>query len=403
MDGLRKSILLWRDWRSTPVKQYKTMTVRFNITETPGYGTYLDDATGMPYGKTTDAVTAWQEFFGYKPCLFKDGQVVGYLNPDNYAQFEDGTSADITSGGAGDVMVEFPRRGIKINKTGTTVTVSMTDDPNASGFSYKAHNRKNAEKDYFYIGAYHAGITTSNRVTSLSNVPKFVGSSMSSVRTYCNNKGVGYMNVGFYQYLFIQCMYLLEYKGHLNSQQVHGYGFVRKSGDYSYERNGKTDRYGMMHGTDNTGTTTAVDRIKLFGIEDFWGNYSWMVDGCIVDSNYNVLIGYDEFNDYGSGYTNYGTICGTSSITNFMNTVSDAQCTSDTGFLPSSVVGPVTTNNLYNVYFCDSTYFKPNTILTVGGNCVSTVYAGIFLVTFKYSPKSSPTSSDYVTCRLAYL
>ena len=46
-----------------------------------------------------------------KPCLFKNGAVVGYLNPDNFAQFEDGSVADITSGDAGDVMIEIPKTG----------------------------------------------------------------------------------------------------------------------------------------------------------------------------------------------------------------------------------------------------------------------------------------------------
>ena len=50
-------------------------------------------------------------------CLFKDGGVVvGYLNPNNYAQFEDGSAADITSGTDGDVMVEFPKMYIKISR-----------------------------------------------------------------------------------------------------------------------------------------------------------------------------------------------------------------------------------------------------------------------------------------------
>ena len=54
-----------------------------------------------------------------KPCLFKNGAVVGYLNPDNFAQFADGTAADITSGNNGDVMIEIPKTGYKISKSGT--------------------------------------------------------------------------------------------------------------------------------------------------------------------------------------------------------------------------------------------------------------------------------------------
>ena len=76
--------------------------------------TYTDDAVGMVAGSTD-----WYKmriFKDIKPCLFKNGSVVGYLNPDNFAQFEDGTKADITSGNAGDVMIEIPKIGYKISK-----------------------------------------------------------------------------------------------------------------------------------------------------------------------------------------------------------------------------------------------------------------------------------------------
>ena len=112
---------------ATPIT-YKIMTVVIN--EADGNPatccTYADDAVSMSSGKEA---TEWADFFGYKPCLFKDGQVVEYLNPNDYTKFENGYLADITSGDAGDVMVEFPRRGVKISKSGDTVTVSMTDDP----------------------------------------------------------------------------------------------------------------------------------------------------------------------------------------------------------------------------------------------------------------------------------
>ena len=131
---------------------YKVMTVVINEADSNSSTccSYGDDAVGMASGK--DAA-AWADFFGYKPCLFKDGKVVRYLNPNNYAQFEDGTPADITSGDAGDVMVEFPRRGIKISKSESIITVSMTDNPDDPDFTYYAHSRGDSRRDYFYLGA----------------------------------------------------------------------------------------------------------------------------------------------------------------------------------------------------------------------------------------------------------
>ena len=96
---------------------YKTMTVKINLANSnpATCGSYADNASTMSSGKD---VAAWQEFFGYRPCLFKNGKVVGYLNPNDFTKFENGTSADITSGNAGDVMIQFPRRGVRISKSG---------------------------------------------------------------------------------------------------------------------------------------------------------------------------------------------------------------------------------------------------------------------------------------------
>lgn len=414
MDGLRKSILLWRDYRSIPGSQYDTMTVQFNISSTPGYGTYLDDATDMPYGKTSEAVTKWQKFFGYKPCLFKNGAVVGYLNPNNYAQFEDGTSADITSGNAGDVMVEFPRRGIKISKSGSTVTVSMTKDPDNPDFTYYAHTRGSTRKDKFYIGAYLASYTTDTKyksyLRSLSN-KSVLTDYLSGFRAKASNNGNGYMNVGFYQFLYIQCMYLLQYKGNLDSQTVHGYGFNASSFTGSM-KTGLADTNGLMYGegvSKKTSGSYTGDRcsahIKLFGIEDFWGNYPWYVDGFYINKNYHILTATDEFNNTGDGYIDNGTICGTTRISG--NFISNAACNPSVGFIPTDYNGSSST------YFCDRAFLYNDlydyTALHVGGDKTESDDSYYELPgskgIFHFLCKNSPTSKKYDTVagRLAYL
>ena len=394
MEGLQKSIVMWRNRRSISSNQYRTMTVQFNITETPGYGTYLNDASDMPYGKESDAISAWQEFFGYKPCLFKNGRVVGYLNPNDYTKFENGTSADITSGNAGDVMVEFPRRGIKISKYRTTVTVSMTDNPNAEGYSYLAHTRGSTAKDYFYIGAY-LGYNASSKLRSLSGKMPTSLVSLSDFRTYARNLGTGYMEVGFYQYLFIQCMYLLQYKGHLNSQSVHGYGYC-DARDRVASNTGFSDTKGVMYGTTNKYYSTESDHIKLFGIEDFWGNLEWYLDGYYVAGNAfraSILTATDGFNNTGSGYTTNGYA---KYISN--GCISDAVCSSKAGFTPTNA-----TTNGNSVYFCDTCAINSNATGEGYAPSVGGDYHGDGGI-FHFIVSSSPTSrADWTGGRLAYL
>ena len=77
-------------------------------------------------------ILSWSDKYPFnkiRPCLVKNGAVVGYLNPDNYAQFEDGTAADITSGAAGDVMVEIPIFYYKISHNDTHTFVQISSAP----------------------------------------------------------------------------------------------------------------------------------------------------------------------------------------------------------------------------------------------------------------------------------
>ena len=361
--------------------KYKTMTVvvDLNNPDPQMCGSYADDAVGMTSGKTSHD---WADFFGYKPCLFKDGKVVGYLNPDDYTKFEDGTDADITSGNAGDVMVEFPRRGLKISKNGKVITISMTDDPNNPKFNYYAHQRGSTQKDYFYIGAY-LGYNSSSKLRSLSGKSPTDSISLSDCRTYAGNLGSGYMNVGFYQFLFLQCMYLLQYKGNLKSQTVHGYGYC----DASEKSNtGATNTKGMMYGS-----TSTTDHVKLFGIEDFWGNLFWWLDGYYTNSSYHILTATDGFNNTGSGYTDRGTFGGSTGTGGWISNVTG---TSETGFTPTSFNGSDTT------YFCDDGYFGPGYVPYVGGDWDDITYAGAFQFGVYYYPI---TVSSYVGGRLGYL
>lgn len=129
---------------------YQTMTAVINLSNSNPTTcvTYADDAVGM-------TAEQWDEFFGHYPVLLKDGKEVGRLDRNNYALFEDGSLADIESGKSGDVMIAFPRRGLKITKSGTTtMTISMTNDPDNPDFKYYAHQRGSVQKNVFYIGAF---------------------------------------------------------------------------------------------------------------------------------------------------------------------------------------------------------------------------------------------------------
>lgn len=356
---------------------YKTMSAIIDLSNSnPATSvTYADDAVGM-----TAKSSAWDEFFGHYPVLLKNGVEVGKLKTDDFTKFESGDAADITSGNAGDVMIAFPRRGVKITTTGTKVKISMTDDPDNPDFKYYAHERGNARKEVFYLGAYKGAVVDS-KLRSLSGKAPTASQTIGTFRTNAHNTGNGYENSGFFQLTFRQAMYILKYKN-LDSQSALGQGYVSGS---AAQTTGATNGKGMDYGE-----TSKTSRMKLFGLEDFWGNIWEWIDGVVTDSTRNILTATDNFNDTGSGYKNQGQGA-TSNIGNYM---SKPQGTTETGFLAKEVSGSAST------YFCDCANLYASCVALFGGYWSHDSLAGAFRLSVADAPSGS---SAAIAARLMYL
>lgn len=328
--------------------------------------TYTDDAIGMEAGSS-----AWYEqaiFKDIRPCLFKDGAVVGYLNPDNFAQFEDGSAADITSGDAGDVMIEIPKTGYKITNANNVLTVQITNDPNKDGFCYKAHTRANeGDRDKLYIGAF-LGSNKANKLRSISGVAPLNVTTLTDFRTYAKANGAGYDLFAFYPMTLLQCLYLIKYKN-LNSQAALGQGYTT-SDDYMPKNTGATVDKGMDYGS-----ADAYEQMKFLGIEDFWGNlYQW-IDGLVSSGDGNALVATDNFNDTGDGYTDAGFVSNGDG-----GYLKVPQGTNELGFMYGQGGGSATT------YFSDYADFGPGCVPCFGGRFGDGSCAGAFLLSVYCSP-----------------
>ena len=397
--------------QATP-KHFKIMTVTIDLNKSnpATCGSYADDAKGMESGKTESATTMWKEFFGYRPCLFKDGKVVGYLNPNDYTKFEDGKTADITSGNSGDVMVEFPRHGLRISKSGKVVTVSMTDNPNNPEFKYYAHQRGQINKDFFYVGAYFGSIddnvnNTRPRLRSVSGASPYTPDTFKWSETATplisnpiNNYGI----LSFYQWTYIQAMYILQFRGNLNSQTALGYGSCFNAS--WWHDTGVTNDKGMTYGITEKGNNPEENTVKLFGIEDIWGHKRVILNNVYTCGKKPTLYATtDDTIDDLTMYTNCGDLLntnGTSYIQGYMN---DCIGTSDGGFAPTKCSGSSST------YFCDygmiyrSYDAEDKFAFTVGGDCGDTDKCGIFYTgVIDKTGIGSNTDSKYVF-RLQYL
>lgn len=271
--------------------QYKIMTA---IIDTSNLDpdtciSYQDDAIGMSHYD-------WDKFFGHYPCILKDGVETIKLDPNNFSNDIIGNPVDLASDDVGDVMIAFPRLGFRMETTNKKIILQFTNNLNDPNFSYYAHRRGDVQKDKFYLGAFK-GCVSDNKLHSWAGQTHSY-SNLTRARNYAQANGPGYENSGFYQLVFRQAMYIMKY-GSLDSQNALGKGATyREISDEggSYCTTGNTLDKGM-----DWGETTGKLQMKLFGIEDFWGNAIEWIDGVYQNSG-TLTAATDNFNSTGEGY-----------------------------------------------------------------------------------------------------
>lgn len=365
-------------------KAYKTYGVSIDLTNSDPETavTYTDDAVGMVAGSSD-----WDNtniFRDIRPCMLKNGKVKAYLNPNNFTKYVDGTAADISSGAEGDVMIEIPKLGVKIATSGNTLTVQVTDDPNAEGFHYYAHTRtKEGDRDKLYIGAF-LGYNASSKLRSLCSKQPTVNVAIGETRTLAQANGSGYDQIAFYQLTLLQCLFLIKYKNR-NSQAALGLGYVKATDAETGVQTGGTIAKGM-----DFGETTGLQQMKFLGIEDFWGNFYYWIDGLVSNSSYHALTATNNFNDTGTGYKDNGAL-GSTSVSGYMKAPHGS---SELGFIVKQVGGSATT------YFADFADFCAGYVPCFGGCWDDGLSAGAFQLSVHCDASGA---DDYCCGRLMYL
>lgn len=313
-----------------------TMTVRLNLNDSDPttWGEYFDDAVGLTPGSDN-----FDTFFGHYPCILENGVELGTLRRNNFAYYTSGSSAPITTLGK-DVMIAFPRRGLKIWKSGNYVFVSITTKPNLSGYEYYAFTYKGTPCDKVYIGAY-LGYNENNIMYSTSGKTASRVNPTNS-RTYPRNKGTGYEQFAFYQLVYLQAMYLIKYKGYNCRTAIGGNS--------------------SSNPTTGVGNSSGMDAAipKLFGIERLWGTQQGIyVDGIYINSS-SVLLSDGNYNSTGEGY--YTAISSKPFSTgSYLHYVYG---TSRLGFLPNVHAD---SNEANSKYFCGYAMYNNTDIMRVSG------------------------------------
>ena len=335
--------------------------------------TYTDDAVGFTPANGNNGsfnYGSWQDKFPFnaiKPCLYKNGVVNYYLDPNDYTKKIDGiTASDITSGNDGDVMVEFPKIYWKFETIGTDLYIRYADGKVDDTYKCLAHMRGTTEKDKCYISAY-LGYDLSSKLRSLSGKTVTVNQTIGAFRTLAQANGVEYDQMAYFQLLMLQVLFVVMFKSR-DSQTALGRGYV--DGNSASVATGGTNAKGLFYGE-----TTGKLQNKFCGIEDFWGNCSYWIDGLFCNSDWHILIANQNFNDTGSGYTDYGQ----GATANLYGDISTIQGGTETGFLVKADAGSATT------YYADLGVLFAGCLPCFGGGWALTDDAGAFRLLVYYS------------------
>jgi len=131
--------------------------------------------------------------------------------------------------------------------------------------------------------------------------------------------------------------------------------------------------------------------MKMFGIEDFWGNlYQW-IDGLYCNASWAILTTYKSFNNTGSGYL-FSNSSGNSADTSGYMT--KTQGGTQTGFNLKAGSGSEST------YYADGAYLHAGCLPSFGGYWPAGPSAGAFQLIVYYS--ASVAASDF-GARLCYI
>lgn len=348
----------------------------------PAYMNYSTDSFYYGDWRNSDVF-----FMDFKPCMLKyDGTVDYYLNPDDYGLKEDGTpsdNADATYGG--NAMVEFPKIYWKIMDNGDdTANIYISDKKLDDGFHCWSHIDNNGnEIDYCYMpiynGTYHPiDGTTKNRLRSISKQTSLSchhasGEIEEALANNLNNETIWYTEV-YSDRVLINLLILLIGKS-TNTREKFGYGHY-SSGDKQsdiFMPGYHMDKKGLFWGSNDTWKP-----MKIFGMENWWGNQWRRIAGWINDNGtQKVKMTYgqsdgstvDGYNLDGSGYIEITD----STITGLQNGCISKMIFTENGLIPKAANGTATT------YYADWLWIDITTAYALVGGCsANKILVGMF-------------------------
>ena len=298
--------------------------------------TYLGKAKGFTFAglrnNTEFEYGSWKNSWiikGLKPCVLSaSGEVLLYLDPNDYSKDVNGNDAPITQDAldnhvdpryhGANVMVEFPKIWVKCvnGSEDGAYSVYFSDhriDEDYKDYAYIAPD--GSHKEHFYKSVY-VGSLYDGKVRSVSNAQVCNMIRPAEARSYSEANGSGWhMDTWSETILIAQILTLLG--ENVNSQARFGWCLVDGGTQELVEehRTGVCNHSGMFMGDNRVPSEGYSNYIKVLGIENYYGlvcrymdglnmsidDYSFLVKMCYGTEDGSTENGYS---DDSTGYVN---------------------------------------------------------------------------------------------------
>lgn len=391
--------LLMKEEYAPPVYEFIIDTSNSDPTTAVSYTGANASFTPASMNFTTGKIDygSWEDaFFQPRPVMVKyDGTVDYELDKDDFTRKADGVTASDVSNTSygGNCMIAFPQVWMKFVQDDSThqhVYISNTQ-VDSSYHCYTHQNKNGVMLDEIFIMAYEPS-NISNKLRSLAGQTILQSLFGETMQTYAKANGSSWNFMDYGEVQMLQMLCVLMFKS-LDTQGTIGAGVVGGSST-TYTTTGDTKDKGMFYAVDNTSSSTTP--IKVFGIENLWGNkYKWM-NGLVIPKISSAtstatikykLCDYTTDGTTSTSYSQAGT--GYKTLTTFAEggkavygNITKLVLNTDGMFAtPANVSG-----STYTTYYCDRGYFGGSAITNYslfalfGGYYNDGAFAGLFYV-----------------------
>lgn len=241
------------------------------------------------------------EKFMPRPCMLTYAGVVDqYLNPDDYTKKVDGTSSDVanTSFG-GNAMMEWPKIYTKRWEENGVYHFRCSDTPQDDDWDcWCNYDRNNNQIDHFYTPIYF-GSLVSSKLRSISGASNSVSTTAANEITYAKANGDDWYTEVLADRLLLQDLLVMMARS-TECQTAFGYGRC-KSSNSSAIAPGTMNTKGMFWGSNDQ-----TSGVKVFGMENVWGNL-WRRTAGWINASGTQKVKLTRGTHDGSTATDYNT------------------------------------------------------------------------------------------------